>query len=208
MRRLRYHVTSMMLINSLLSHANDQRWEEFIDELERLNVRKAVVVCSNFTVVYIYLNVSPSQRLMSSHTIEDLTSCILDFQANIVRVTYRRKMTPVDTEKPSQASTLEYIWDNARLEEVADDEGSTLKWRRLGFDTENIAHEFIDVGVLGLDCLVSAFKTLLLHMLILFFQKYFVQTDPEFFSKVYRPSVIALGVKSFGYLFLGCVGAG
>ncbi len=34
----------MMLINSLLSHANDSRWEEFIAELERLNVRRAVIV--------------------------------------------------------------------------------------------------------------------------------------------------------------------
>jgi len=35
----------MMLINSLLAHASDSRWEEFISELEKLNVRKAVVVC-------------------------------------------------------------------------------------------------------------------------------------------------------------------
>jgi engulfment/cell motility protein 1 len=42
----RSHVTnSMMLINSLLSHANDTWWDEFINELERLNVRRAVVVC-------------------------------------------------------------------------------------------------------------------------------------------------------------------
>ena len=34
----------MMLINSLLSNADDDRWKEFVDELERLNVRKAVVV--------------------------------------------------------------------------------------------------------------------------------------------------------------------
>lgn len=33
-----------MLINSLLSHVNDNRWDEFIAELDRLNVRKAVVV--------------------------------------------------------------------------------------------------------------------------------------------------------------------
>lgn len=33
-----------MLINSLLSNADDDRWEEFIDELERLSVRKAVIV--------------------------------------------------------------------------------------------------------------------------------------------------------------------
>lgn len=35
---------SMMLINSLVSHASDLRWEEFIAEMERLNIRKAVVV--------------------------------------------------------------------------------------------------------------------------------------------------------------------
>lgn len=36
----------MMLINSLLSHVNDTEWDEFISELERLNVRKAVIVRS------------------------------------------------------------------------------------------------------------------------------------------------------------------
>lgn len=35
---------SMMLINSLLSHASDDRWEEFISEIEYQNVRKAVAV--------------------------------------------------------------------------------------------------------------------------------------------------------------------
>lgn len=34
----------MMLINSLLSHVNNTRWDEFIAELDRLNVRKAVIV--------------------------------------------------------------------------------------------------------------------------------------------------------------------
>lgn len=33
-----------MLINSLLAHASNFRWEEFISEFEKLNVRKAVVV--------------------------------------------------------------------------------------------------------------------------------------------------------------------
>lgn len=35
----------MNLINAMLTHViNDPRWEEFIHELERLNVRKAVIV--------------------------------------------------------------------------------------------------------------------------------------------------------------------
>jgi engulfment/cell motility protein 1 len=37
-------LNSMMLINALLTHVGDERWDEFIGELERLNVRKAVVV--------------------------------------------------------------------------------------------------------------------------------------------------------------------
>lgn len=41
----------MMLINSLLSHATDARWEDLTSELERLNVRKAVVVC-NLSVLH------------------------------------------------------------------------------------------------------------------------------------------------------------
>ena len=35
---------SMMLINSLLANATDTHWDEFTSALERLNVRKAVIV--------------------------------------------------------------------------------------------------------------------------------------------------------------------
>ncbi|KAL0953838.1 hypothetical protein HGRIS_005016 [Hohenbuehelia grisea] len=139
---------SMMLINSLLAHASDERWEEFIAELERLNVRKAVV------------------RLMSSHTIEDLTSCILDFQANIVRVTYRKKMTDIDPDTSAHAATLRFIWASTKLQEETDEHGEPLMWRRIGFDTEDIVEEFAEVGILGLECM-----------------KRLVQSEPEF-SKV------------------------
>ncbi|KAJ3510838.1 hypothetical protein NLJ89_g4449 [Agrocybe chaxingu] len=144
---------SMMLINSLLSHASDARWEEFISELERLNVRKAVV------------------RLMSLHTIEDLTSCILDFQANIVRVTYRKKTTIVDPEaEEAHATALNVIWAHSKLEQEVDEKGEVLKWRKLGFETEDIVQEFSEVGLLGLECL-----------------KRFVESDPDF-SKLSRPA--------------------
>lgn len=35
-----------MLINSLLAHATDTLWEAFIAKLEKLNIRKAVIVRS------------------------------------------------------------------------------------------------------------------------------------------------------------------
>lgn len=153
---------SMMLINSLLSHASDLRWEEFLVEMERLNIRRAVVVCKFFLERNIRLMYRCLQRLMSQHTMEDLTSCILDFQANMLRVTYRKKSTPVDLEaQPSHVADLQFIWTYSRLIEEVDEKGQQLKWRKLGFDTEDIETEFNDVGVLGLECLVRASPNIL-----------------------------------------------
>ncbi|KAL5492185.1 hypothetical protein ACEPAI_3632 [Sanghuangporus weigelae] len=145
-------LNSMMLINSLLSHATDTHWEEFTSELERLNVRKAVV------------------RLMSSHVIEDLTSSILDFQANEVGIILRRKHEPVDPlENVEHFNTLRSIWQMSKLEEdvVPEEGGARRKWRKLGFETEDVSQEFAAVGVLGLDCL-----------------KHFAQSDPDEFAKI------------------------
>lgn len=92
---------------------------------------------------------------MSSHTIEDLTSCILDYQANIVRATYRRKMTDVEPDAiPAHANALEIIWSESKVREEPDGLGGTRKWRLLGFDSEDPTQEFHEVGVLGLQCLV------------------------------------------------------
>lgn len=103
---------------------------------------------------------------MSSHTMEDLTSCILDFQANYVRVTYRRKTTLIDPEnEPSHAADLRYIWESSKLQEERDYTSQPLKWRKLGFDSEDIEEEFNDVGLLGLDCLVDILIELFEHFL-------------------------------------------
>ena len=100
---------------------------------------------------------------MSSHTIEDLTSSILDFQANMIRVTYRRKTHFVDpARESSHLAALDYIWDASKLTEEQQPDGP-YKWRKLGFLTEDISREFIDVGVLGLDCLVWFYLPLFLE---------------------------------------------
>lgn len=87
--------------------------------------------------------------------IEDLTSCILDFQANMVRVTYRKRITVVENElEPTHTALLTYIWNHSKTREEPDGEGGVLKWRKLGFDSEDLMQEFGEVGLLGLDCLV------------------------------------------------------
>ena len=83
---------SMMFIDSLLSHATDTYWAEFTLAIERLKVPK------------------PAVRLTSSYIIEDLTPSILDFQANVVRVMYRLKMTAVDPEEPEVQEVLNTVW--------------------------------------------------------------------------------------------------
>jgi len=129
---------SMMLINSLMANASDTRWEEMTHALDRLNVRKAVI------------------RLMSSHTIEDLTSCILDFQANMMRMMFKKKTTPIEPDREeAHNAVLKYIWASSKISEEQDGD-DILKWRKIGFDSEDLTREFRDVGLLGLNCIVGA----------------------------------------------------
>ncbi|KAG9001483.1 hypothetical protein FRB94_006575 [Tulasnella sp. JGI-2019a] len=157
---------SMMLINSLLKNATDARWEELTNELERLNVRKAVV------------------RLTSSSMMEDLSSQVMEFQANLISLAYRRKTTSVDPDVPSVRDTLNVIWiaskipdapsvpqkgrtpiirsnvntsagtwDPAAFDGQSSQGANTGKWVKIGFESEDLQSEFSRVGLLGLDCL-------------------------------------------------------
>lgn len=95
------------------------------------------------------------QRLMTTQTLDDLTSCILDFQANIIRITHRKKTTQVDSHNDrAHAADLNFIWASSKLQEERDEENFPIKWRKIGFESEDIDEEFRGVGVLGLDCLV------------------------------------------------------
>jgi engulfment/cell motility protein 1 len=93
---------------------------------------------------------------MSTHTNEDLTSCILDFQANWIRVVDSKKRTMPDPDTDTfHAAMLKFIWQGAKLEEDLNTNNEVVKWRKLGFGTEDVIEEFKDVGVLGLECLVG-----------------------------------------------------
>lgn len=101
---------------------------------------------------------------MSNASMEELASSILEFQANIGRLTYRRKMSPVDTDIPQVQDMLGFIWQCARLDEKLETDATSLsqgintsteKWIKVGFGSEHIRAEFARVGMLGLDCLVG-----------------------------------------------------
>ena len=61
--------------------------------------------------------------------------------------------------EPLQSAALQFIWEKSRLQEDREDAVTMIKWRKLGFETEDIGHEFREVGVLGLDCLVGRLPT-------------------------------------------------
>lgn len=108
---------------------------------------------------------------MSSHVIDDLKSSILDFQANEVRIAFRKKTEPVDPfTNPAHTNALRDVWSASGLEEsfpgedeeflrsvgagLEGEEESLMRWRKVGFESEDLTQEFAEVGVLGLDCLV------------------------------------------------------
>ena len=103
----------------------------------------------------------------------------------MIRVTHRRKTHFIDpAREPSHLAALEYIWDASKLTEEQHPDGP-YKWRKLGFLTEDVGREFVDVGVLGLDCLVR-FPSLcfLLGKLTYHFKKHFACKDPDYFATV------------------------
>ncbi|CEH11865.1 Regulator of Rac1, required for phagocytosis and cell migration [Ceraceosorus bombacis] len=157
---------SLSLINSLMRHASPSLFETFTAELDKLNVSKAVT------------------RLMDSTRGEELSSSILEYQNNVIRVLHKRLNTAVSPTKQRHASALSHMWLQAQVTEtVSSDDtdpdgnrslpavpgsaGNRFKWRRLGFETENISKEFTRTGWLGLECCES-----------------FVNGDPEAYAKI------------------------
>jgi len=140
---------STMLISSLLSHAKEAHWDEFTLEIE---------------------------RLMSSHSIEDSTPSILDFQANMVRVASRRKNAPLTPERDEVQALLNMIWRVSKVDETPLEMYGSPRveplmtpqlnghpkvlaplegwWWKLGFGSDDRRAEFKIGGMLALDCLV------------------------------------------------------
>lgn len=143
---------SLSLINSLMRHVSDNLFDAFTSELEQLGVSRAVA------------------RLMDSTRGDELASSILEYQMNIIRVAHHRMRTNVTPTDKRHVGALSYIWLQSRIsEETVEEDGVSVKykWRRLGFENENVAKDFGRTGWLGLECCET-----------------FVRTDPEQFAKI------------------------
>ena len=137
---------ALLLINSLLREniTNDSEadWPKFIRRLQDLGVIEAVYT------------------LMQSTALQDLSHPLLEFQA-LRKVLLRKwRDIPVDLDKHDHRRALKSIHlasDPERVTTPVDDgeEGvkrrhNPEKWRRLGFESENPAWDFGDVGFLGM----------------------------------------------------------
>ena len=137
---------ALLLINSLMREniTNDSEadWPKFIRRLQDLGVIEAVYT------------------LMQSTALQDLSHPLLEFQA-LRKVLLRKwRDIPLDLNKHDHRRALKSIHlasDPERVttpvdngEEGAKRRHNPEKWRRLGFESENPAWDFGDVGFLGM----------------------------------------------------------
>ncbi|KAH0832768.1 hypothetical protein AYO21_00330 [Fonsecaea monophora] len=136
---------ALQLINSLMRDAitndNETEWPKFIKRIQDLGVIKAVYV------------------LMQSSALQDLAHPLLEFQA-LTKILLRRwRDVPVDLVKPEHRRTIKAVHLSSNPEkqpefEVRNGESKSkhnpLKWRRLGFTSENPEPDFADMGFLGM----------------------------------------------------------
>lgn len=147
---------SLSLLNGLMRNVTEPLFDDFTTELENLGTSKAVA------------------RLMESHRSEEISSCILEYQNNVVRVLHRRLRSAVTASDKRHVAALTFIWRQAKItEEIIqppprEDQNTHMspnlsgrrlapstvknKWRRLGFANENVAKDFLSTGWLGLEC--------------------------------------------------------
>ncbi|RKP25830.1 ELMO/CED-12 family-domain-containing protein, partial [Syncephalis pseudoplumigaleata] len=147
---------SLALVNAMSTHVTSEYTDEYQRELDRLGARKLVM------------------RLMQLNPGEEMGKHLLDFQQIILRHQHQLKYTQLGPETPGVADLLNGIWQAARITETdkrvaVEASGWTgeVKWRLLGFDTENPWKEMQRVGLLGLQ-----------HMY------HYVQSDADHFAKL------------------------
>lgn len=138
---------ALQLINSLMrdsiTHDSEAEWPKFIQRLQDLGVIRAVYV------------------LMQDSALHDLVHPLLEFQS-LTKVLLRKwREIPLNQEKPEHRRALKgiYLASSPKGSEDASESGDETrrskrhhpeKWRRLGFESENPAAEFYEVGFLGM----------------------------------------------------------
>jgi len=132
---------SLQLINALMRDAiaNDAafEWPKFIKQLQELGVIQSVYA------------------LMQSSVIQDLAQPLLEFQSLTKLLLRNWREDKVDLDNQDHRRAIRGLHtasdlDRADQEDQGGQKLNSVKWRRLGFDTESPASEFDATGFLGL----------------------------------------------------------
>lgn len=136
---------ALQLINSLMrdsiTHDEETEWPKFIKRLQDLGVIRAVYV------------------LMQGSALQDHAHPLIEFQSLTKLLLRKWKNVTVDLEKPEHRRALKGIHLASKPQEKGSDSGDDTqrsrkhhpeKWRRLGFESENPAVEFKEMGFLGM----------------------------------------------------------
>jgi len=123
---------SLHLINALFRHVTDKHREKFVSELNALNIKETVM------------------NLMISSPAEELTKQLVEFQRLTIQEGNIKKNTQYSSDNETHKRMLEELWTLSGLTQDGD-----MKWRKLGFSSENPKRDLFRIGVYGLEIINS-----------------------------------------------------
>lgn len=131
---------SLDLINVLIRNCGILSRQDILYTLDSLNLRQACL----------------TQLQRRGPVVQELSKQLLEFQCLLVTEFHNRKNRTVSSGSGSITSErhedmIRFIWSASGMTV-----NGPLKWRKMGFATENVKREFDKVGVLGLE-LVQTF---------------------------------------------------
>ncbi|ORX52908.1 hypothetical protein BCR36DRAFT_582317 [Piromyces finnis] len=119
---------SLHLINALFRHVTDKHRENFVNELNELNIKSEIM------------------KLMISSPAEELTKQLVEFQRLTIQEGNIKKNIQYSSDNPKHKTMLEELWTLSGLTQEGD-----MKWRKLGFSTENPRRDLFRIGFYGLE---------------------------------------------------------
>ncbi|KAJ3179798.1 hypothetical protein HDU87_002366 [Geranomyces variabilis] len=124
-------LNSLHLINSLFRHVTDRARTSFVQMLDALKTRHAVMI------------------LMQSSPAEELKAQLIDYQRLLVVEGHRRRRAAVDLRNKEHAAALKDLWDLSGIQPP----GAPPEWEKLGFSSTTPHRDLTRVGVLGLEAM-------------------------------------------------------
>ncbi|OUM56722.1 hypothetical protein PIROE2DRAFT_18539, partial [Piromyces sp. E2] len=119
---------SLHLINALFRHVTDKHRDKFVNELNELNIKNTVM------------------NLMISSPAEELTKQLVEFQRLTIQEGNIKKNIQYSSDNETHKRMLEELWTLSGLTQEGD-----MKWRKLGFSTENPKRDLFRIGFYGLE---------------------------------------------------------